>query len=132
MDGLWLRRERGFTLIELLVAIAIIGILVAIAIPQFGAYRRRSFDADVRSNVRNLVTAQEAYFVDSDTYGTGAGDTAQFTSRGFKQSSSVDITTTGNSLTFTVTGTAVKGCSSGTGVWTFDSSIGETTGTKCN
>ncbi len=132
MDGLRLRREGGFTLIELLVAIAIIGILVAIAIPQFGAYRRRGFDAQVRTSVRNLVTAQEAYFVDSDTYGTGAGNTAQFTTRGFKQSSSVDITTTGTAVDFTITGTAVSGCSPGTGVWIFDSSGGMTTGTECN
>ena len=132
MDGLRLRREGGFTLIELLVVIAIIGILVAIAIPQFGAYRRRGFDADVRSNVRNLITAQEAYFLDSDTYTTGDGNAVQFIARGFKHGENINITTTGTSLTFTVTGTAVKGCSSGTGVWIFDSSIGETTGTQCN
>ncbi len=132
MDGLRLRREGGFTLIELLVVIAIIGILVAIAIPQFGGYRRRGFDAQVRTSVRNLVTAQEAYFVDTDTYGTGAGNTAQFTTRVFRQSSSVDITTTGTAVDFTITGTAVSGCSPGTGVWIFDSSTGETKGTECN
>jgi len=131
MDGLRLRREGGFTLIELMVAIAIIGILVAIAIPQFGGYRRRSIDAQVRTSVRDLVTAQEAYFVDSDTYGTGAGNTVQFTTRGFKQSSSVDITTTGTAVDYTITGTAVSGCSSGTGVWIFDSSIGLTSGNDC-
>jgi len=132
MDKLRIRSEGGFTLLELLVVIAIIGILAAIAIPQFGGYRRRAFDAQVRTSVKNLVTAQEAYFVDSDTYGTGGGDTAQFTSRGFKQSLSVDITTTGTSVDFIITGTAVSGCSSGTGVWIFDSSVGLTTGTDCS
>ena len=116
----------------MLVVIAIIGILAAIAIPQFGGYRRRGFDADVRSGIRNLNTAQEAYFVDMDSYGSGAGDDVKFTSRGFRQSTGVNISTVGNAVDFTVTETAVSGCTPGTGVWTFDSSIGVTLGTKCS
>jgi len=63
-----MRAEQGFTLIELLVVIAIIGILAAIAIPQFAAYRRRAYESDVKSNLKNAATAQEAYFVDTDAY----------------------------------------------------------------
>ena len=63
-----MRKENGFTLIELLVVVAIIGILAAIAIPQFQAYRQRGYDAGAKSDLRNAATAEEAYFIDHDTY----------------------------------------------------------------
>lgn len=65
-----MRNEKGFTLIELLVVIAIIGILAAIAIPQFAAYRQRGFDARAKSDLRNVATAEEAYFADNEAYVT--------------------------------------------------------------
>ena len=60
--------ERGFTLIELMIVIAIIGILAAIAIPQFSAYRTRSYNSSAQADLRNAATAQEAYFIDELTY----------------------------------------------------------------
>ena len=62
------KTERGFTLIELLIVIAIIGILAAIAIPQFSNYRTRSYNSSAESDLRNAATAQEGYYVDEDTY----------------------------------------------------------------
>ena len=61
-------REKGFTLIELLVVIAIIGILAAIAIPEYQAYKRRAYDSLALADLRAGVVSQEAYFVDSETY----------------------------------------------------------------
>lgn len=132
MNRLRLRAEGGFTLIELLVVIAIIGILAAIAIPQFAAYRRRGYDSDVKSNVKNLTTTEEAYFTDSNLYKSGPGSDSVFTGRGFKQSANVTVTAAGTVGGFVITGTATAGCSSGTGVWSFSSATGQITGTACS
>lgn len=71
-----MRNEKGFTLIELLVVVAIIGILAAIAIPQFAEYRRRGYDARAVSDLRNAATGEEAYFVDNNAYFTCANAAA--------------------------------------------------------
>jgi type IV pilus assembly protein PilA len=63
-----MKKNEGFTLIELMIVIAIIGILAAIAIPQFSAYRVRSYNAAANADLRNAATAQEAYYVDWDAY----------------------------------------------------------------
>lgn len=123
------RAERGFTLIELLVVIAIIGILAAIALPQFGAYRRRGFDTDVKSNIKNASISQEAYFTDKEIYTSELADLASW---GFKQSAAVNITPTGSQTTFVISGRATAGCSSNTGAWSFDSGTGMTAGVACN
>src|SRR5712691_12027598 len=60
--------EKGFTLIELLVVIAIIGILAAIAIPQFAKYRESAFCAGVESDVANTVIALEGEYASSQNY----------------------------------------------------------------
>jgi type IV pilus assembly protein PilA len=62
------KTEKGFTLIELLVVIAIIGILAAVAIPQFANYRRNAYCSRVESDVNNTMLAMEAYYAANDVY----------------------------------------------------------------
>ncbi len=63
-----LRNRKGFTLIELLIVVAIIGILAAIAIPQFSAYRAKAYNSASNSDVKNMKTGMEAYMADRQAY----------------------------------------------------------------
>ena len=63
-----LRNRKGFTLIELLIVVVIIGILAAIAIPKFANTKSKAYITAMKSDLRNLVTAEEAYFSDSAKY----------------------------------------------------------------
>jgi len=65
--------RKGFTLIELLIVVVIIGILAAIAIPKFANTKEKAYIASMKSDLRNLVTAEEAYFADSVKYTTTIG-----------------------------------------------------------
>ena len=73
--------RKGFTLIELLIVVVIIGILAAIAIPKFANTKEKAVVASMKSDLRNLVTAQEAFFSDNQDYagGTYKGDGTVYT-----------------------------------------------------
>jgi prepilin-type N-terminal cleavage/methylation domain-containing protein len=60
--------RRGFTLIELLIVVVIIGVLAAIAVPKFRDTKGKSYAASLKSDLRNLATAQEAYFYENNVY----------------------------------------------------------------
>lgn len=64
------RSSRGFTLVELLVVVVIIGVLAAVAIPKFQSTKGKANAASLKSDLRNLATAQEAYFYENLTYTT--------------------------------------------------------------
>jgi len=63
-------KDRGFTLIELLVVIAILGILAAVAIPQFARYRNTAYCAQITSEASHAFTAMEAYYTQHLAYGS--------------------------------------------------------------
>ncbi len=68
-----LRSSKGFTLIELLIVVAIIGILAAIAIPQFAAYREKAYNSASNSDLKNVKTGMEAFMADNQEYPTVLG-----------------------------------------------------------
>lgn len=72
------RNASGFTLIEVLMVVVILGILAVIALPRFTSVKGSAFDASAKSDLRNAMTAQEAYYSDNQSYASDLDDLQDF------------------------------------------------------
>ena len=103
------KSELGFTLIELLIVIAIIGILAAIAIPQFNQYKARAYDTASKADLHNLYLACKAYWSDNGSDQSCTNSVASEGNYGFAASPGVTANSSGNEIGWSATARHASG-----------------------
>jgi type IV pilus assembly protein PilA len=116
-----IRNDRAFTLIELLTVVAIIGVVAAIAIPQFALYRQKTFDAAAITDLRNAAGAEEYNYATNEIYiSCASASICEANLPGYSHSRGVNLAMTSGTGSFT--GTASH--TSGTRTFTYNSQAG--------
>lgn len=119
--------SRGMTLIELMIVLGVVGILAAVAVPQFANYRKSAYGAAARSDLRNAAVAQEAYFNEHSTY---TESLEALKARGVRPSPGIDLKATVSGPSFTIVAKAAA-CAPGTGEYVYSSQTGRVDGEDC-
>ena len=117
------KARKGFTLIELLIVVVIIGILAAIAIPKFANTKSKAYVTAMKSDLRNLVTAEEAFFSDSTYYTTATNLTTRKTWKSTTGVGMPAVTSGAGYWSATVTHSQLAGATCGIGVNTSNPTV---------
>ena len=118
------KRPNGFTLLELLTVVGIVGVLAAVAIPQYATYRQKGYDALANADLKNAATAEEAYYATNEAYVSCDDAACQSALPGFRLSASVTLKMASNSSGEpSFNGTSSSDLGSGK-VYTYDSAFG--------
>ncbi|MFL5613618.1 MAG: type IV pilin protein [Gemmatimonadaceae bacterium] len=115
--------RKGFTLIELLIVVVIIGILAAIAIPKFANTKSKAYVTAMKSDLRNLVTAEEAFFSDSTYYTSATNLISRNTWKSTTGVNTPAVTTGAGYWSATVSHTQLAGATCGIGVNTTNPTV---------
>lgn len=112
-------RASGFSMIELVVAIAICGILAAVAISEFHRYRASGYDHTGRAALESALQAEEAFFNANGKYTNFVSDLVQ---HGYRETPNVRVVFLGprpGDSELHLSTEIVSGCAVGTGIWNY-------------